>query len=68
MAELKTKRFLAYTSINQIGFLILGLAAGAFDSYNASALYLAMYAITSLGFLLVFLGFRREDGRTFDYL
>lgn len=66
--EKKTKRFLAYASINQIGFLLLGLATGSFEGYRATLLYLFIYAIMNIGFLVVFLNARRQDGHSMLYL
>ena len=68
MAERKTKRFLAYASINQIGFILLGLAAGSFEGYRTTLLYLFIYAVTNIGFLVVFLNARRADGNSLIYL
>jgi NADH-quinone oxidoreductase subunit N len=68
LAERKTKRFLAYASINQIGFLLLGISSGAFDGYRATLFYLFIYAIMNVGFLVVFLHTRRSDGRSLVYL
>lgn len=53
--EKKLRRFLAYTSINQMGFILLGLAVGTLDGYRASLLYLFLYVGTTLGFLLILL-------------
>lgn len=68
MAERKTKRFLAYASINQIGFLLLGLATGSFEGYRTTLLYLFIYAVMNIGFLVVFLNARRSDGNSLLYL
>lgn len=68
LAERKTKRFLAYASINQIGFILLGLAAGSFEGYRTTLLYLFIYAVTNIGFLVVFLNARRADGNSLIYL
>jgi NADH-quinone oxidoreductase subunit N len=68
LAERKTKRFLAYASINQIGFLLLGVSSGAFEGYRATLFYLFIYAIMNIGFLVVFLHTRRSDGKSLVYL
>jgi NADH-quinone oxidoreductase subunit N len=67
--EKKIKRFLAYASINQVGFLLIGLACGTFDGYRATVLYLFLYALMSVGFLVIFFNARRvRDGRPLGYL
>lgn len=66
--EKKTKRFLAYASINQIGFLLLGVATGSFEGYRATLFYLLIYAIMNIGFLIAFLNARRPDGNSMLYL
>lgn len=43
------KRLLAYSSIAQIGFVILGLACGTQRGYAAAFFYMTTYALTSLG-------------------
>jgi len=66
--EKKTKRFLAYTSINQMGFLLLGISTGSFEGYRTTLLYLFIYAVMNAGFLLVFLNLKRENGMDLLYL
>lgn len=69
LVEKKTKRFLAYASINQIGFLLLGVATNSYAGYRATLLYLFIYAVMNMGFLQVFLNTRRtEDGMGLLYL
>jgi NADH-quinone oxidoreductase subunit N len=61
LVEKKIKRFLAYASINQIGFLLLGLATGSFEGYRTTLFYLLIYAIMNIGFLLFFLNTTQVD-------
>ncbi|WP_068089090.1 NADH-quinone oxidoreductase subunit NuoN [Novosphingobium rosa] len=42
------KRLLAYSSINNVGFMLLGLATGTAQGGSAMLVYLAIYVITSL--------------------
>lgn len=55
--ERKIKRFIAYTSINQIGFLLMGVAMNtpSEDTVKYTFLYLAVYTIMSFALLAVFL-------------
>jgi NADH-quinone oxidoreductase subunit N len=66
--ELKTKRFLAYASINQMGFLLIGIASGTIEGYRATLIYLFFYVAINLIFLIVFLNTRRSDGLSLIYL
>lgn len=68
LSEKKTKRFLAYAAINQIGFLLLGLSTATLEGYRTTLFYLVIYAIMNIGFLTVFLNARREDGKSLVYL
>lgn len=68
LAERKTKRFLAYASINQIGFLLLGLATASQEGYRATIFYLLLYSIMNVAFLVVFLNARRSDKKSLVYL
>lgn len=64
----KVTRFLGYTSINQIGFLLLGLSLQTPDALRATYIYLLVYAIMTGGFLIVFLQARRTDGLNLTFL
>jgi NADH-quinone oxidoreductase subunit N len=63
--ERKITRFLGYASINQIGFLLLGLVADTDDALRSAFFYLVLYAIMTGGFVLVFTQLRKDDGATF---
>lgn len=57
------KRLLAYSSINNIGFVLIGLAAGGPDGVAAVLFYLAVYIAMTLGAFLCVLQMRDQDGR-----
>ena len=74
IAQSNLKRMLAYSTIAQIGFVVLGLAAGvvsgntlsAGNAYSSSMFYLVAYVMTTLGTfgLVMFLsrqGFESEE-------
>lgn len=63
--ERKITRFLGYASINQIGFLLLGLIVDTDDGLRSAIFYLILYAIMSGGFILVFTQLRKEKGQAF---
>jgi NADH-quinone oxidoreductase subunit N len=44
-SEDKIKKFIAYSSINQMGFLLIGVAGAAFADIRATLIYLLIYII-----------------------
>jgi len=56
------KRLMAYSSITQMGFALVGLAAGTAVGVQATLLYMAIYVTTSVGVFAFILAMRR-DGR-----
>jgi NADH-quinone oxidoreductase subunit N len=74
IAQTNFKRMLAYSTIAQVGFVLLGLATGvvdgkadnAADAYSASMFYIVTYVLTTLGTfgmiqLLARAGFEAEE-------
>lgn len=55
LKQVRIKRFLAYTSISQIGFILLGVSSGTILGLFASIMFLTIYIIMSLIFFGVFL-------------
>lgn len=53
--EFNIKRFIAYTSINQIGFLLIGIASATFVGFQTSLIYLFLYVLMNIAFLAIFL-------------
>jgi NADH-quinone oxidoreductase subunit N len=53
--ETRFKRFIAYSSINQIGFLLMGLTTTNIAGYQSSILFLVIYIITNLALFSIFL-------------
>jgi NADH-quinone oxidoreductase subunit N len=69
LAEKKTKRFLAYASINQMGFLLMGVTCGTFEGYRVTLFYLVLYALMTVGFLIVFFNTRHiSTGQPISHL
>nr|YP_009511855.1 NADH dehydrogenase subunit 2 [Gracilaria gracilis]AXI97732.1 NADH dehydrogenase subunit 2 [Gracilaria gracilis] len=48
-AQYKWKRFLAYSSINHVGFLLLAVLGGELESISSTIFYLIIYIVTMLG-------------------
>jgi NADH-quinone oxidoreductase subunit N len=58
------KRLLAYSSINNIGFLLIGLAAGTQQGISATLTYLAIYVAMTLGSFICLMQLNGRDGET----
>jgi NADH-quinone oxidoreductase subunit N len=59
LAQTRIKRLLAYSSIANMGAVLVGLAAGTPEGVAASLLYFVIYCAGTLGFFAVLLGLRR---------
>jgi len=57
------KRLLAYSSINNVGFALVGLAAGGQAGAQAVLFYSAVYVVMTLGAFLCVMRMRDADGR-----
>lgn len=60
------KRLLAYSSINNIGFIMLGLAVATADGASAMLVYLFIYVAMSLGSFVALLMLRDDEGNLFE--
>ena len=60
------KRLLAYSSINNVGFAMVGLAAGGARGASAVLFYMAVYVVMTLGAFLCVLWMRDSDGRPIE--
>ena len=56
------KRLLAYSSINNVGFALVGLAAGTPQGVSSVLFYMAVYVVMTLGAFLCVLWMRDENG------
>ncbi|MHA7818424.1 MAG: NADH-quinone oxidoreductase subunit NuoN [Erythrobacter sp.] len=60
------KRLLAYSSINNVGFILLGLAAATAAGASSMLVYLFIYIAMSLGSFIALLMLRGEDGQLYE--
>ncbi len=60
------KRLLAYSSINNIGFALIGLAAGTEAGIAGVLFYMGVYLAMTVGSFLVVLALRGPDGAPID--
>ncbi|PZT86166.1 MAG: NADH-quinone oxidoreductase subunit NuoN [Citromicrobium sp.] len=56
------KRLLAYSSINNVGFVLIGLAAATPDGVSGVLVYLAIYVAMTIGSFVAILMLRDRDG------
>ncbi len=56
------KRLLAYSSINNVGFILIGLAAGTAAGASALLVYLAIYVVMTIGSFVAVLLLRDAEG------
>ncbi|WP_144095074.1 NADH-quinone oxidoreductase subunit NuoN [Croceicoccus sediminis] len=62
------KRLLAYSSINNVGFLLIGLAAATQEGASAMLVYLAIYVAMSVAGFVVVLMLRDAEGRPVEVI
>jgi len=60
------KRLLAYSSINNVGFALIGLAAGGESGVASVMYYMAVYVVMTLGSFLIVLQMRDENGEPIE--
>ncbi len=56
------KRLLAYSSINNVGFALIGLVAGGVEGASAVLFYMAIYVVMTLGAFLCVQRMRNAEG------
>ena len=62
------KRLLAYSSINNVGFALIGLAAGGPKGASSVLFYMAVYVVMTLGAFLCVLKMRNAEGEPLESL
>ncbi len=66
IGQTNIKRLLAYSSINNVGFILVGLAAGTQKGVAAVLFYLVVYVVMTLGSFLVVLQMRDGNGQPIE--
>ncbi|GAA0481192.1 NADH-quinone oxidoreductase subunit NuoN [Parasphingorhabdus litoris] len=62
------KRLLAFSSINNVGFLLIGLAAGTAQGISAMLFYLVIYVAMTLGSFICVMEMRDTEGKPLETL
>jgi NADH-quinone oxidoreductase subunit N len=60
LVQTNLKRLMAYSSIGNMGFALMGLAAGPGQGPSSALLYLALYLPATIGIFALILAMRRE--------
>ena len=60
------KRLLAYSSINNVGFALIGLVAGGVAGISSVLFYMTIYVVMTLGAFLCVLRMRSPDGEPLE--
>jgi NADH-quinone oxidoreductase subunit N len=60
IGQTNIKRLMAYSSIGNMGYVLLGLAAGTAAGIQGVLIYLAIYLVTSAGVFVCILAMRRD--------
>ncbi len=68
IGQTNVKRLLAYSSIANVGFALVGLAAASPKGIEGVLFYLAVYLVMTLGSFLIVLQLRRPDGEPAEML
>ncbi|WP_353205142.1 NADH-quinone oxidoreductase subunit NuoN, partial [Sphingomonas sp.] len=63
IGQTNIKRLLAYSSINNVGFVLVGLAAGTPEGVAATLFYLTIYVVMTLGSFIIVLQMRDAGGQ-----
>ena len=66
IGQANIKRLLAYSSINNVGFILIGLAAGTQAGASAMLVYLAIYVVMTIGSFVAVLMLRDAEGNAVE--
>jgi NADH-quinone oxidoreductase subunit N len=69
LVEKHIRKFLAYSSINQMGFILSGIVCGSIQTTEAAMIFLMIYIITNLGLFIILLNtYNIQTNRQLLYL
>jgi NADH-quinone oxidoreductase subunit N len=66
IGQTNIKRLMAYSAIGNIGYLLIGLAAGTPEGIRGLIIYLVVYIAMTLGAFACILAMRRKEGMVED--
>jgi NADH-quinone oxidoreductase subunit N len=62
IGQVNIKRLMAYSSIGNMGYALIGLAAGSADGVQSVLIYVSIYVAMTLGTFACIIAMRRADG------
>jgi NADH-quinone oxidoreductase subunit N len=65
LVQTNIKRLLAYSSIANVGYILVGIGVAGHEGIQAMLIYIAIYALNTLGVFAVVM-FLRRDGKAVD--
>ncbi len=68
IGQTNIKRLMAYSSINNVGFMLIGLAAATPSGASAMLVYLAIYTVMSVGGFVAVLMLKDAEGNPLETL
>jgi len=69
LVEKRIRKFLAYSSISQMGFLLSGITYGTIQCLTAAIIFLIIYIIMNLGLFIILLNTtNKKDNRPLLYI
>ena len=68
IGQTNIKRLMAYSSINNVGFMLIGLGAATPSGASAMLVYLAIYTVMSVGGFVAVLMLKDADGNPMETL
>ncbi|MEO1044931.1 MAG: NADH-quinone oxidoreductase subunit NuoN [Pseudomonadota bacterium] len=68
IGQTNIKRLLAYSSINNVGFILIGLATATEAGASGAIVYLLIYVVMTLGSFLCVLELQDNEGRAVELL
>ncbi|KLE35451.1 NADH-quinone oxidoreductase subunit NuoN [Aurantiacibacter luteus] len=66
IGQTNIKRLMAYSSINNVGFILIGLAAATVAGVSGMMVYLAIYVVMTVGSFVAVLLLRDAEGRQLE--
>lgn len=60
IAQKNIKRLMAYSSIGNVGYALVGLASGTIDGVSGLLIYMAIYVVMTIGAFAVIMAMRRQ--------
>jgi NADH-quinone oxidoreductase subunit N len=64
IGQTNIKRLMAYSSIGNIGYALVGIAAGTEQGISSVLIFMAIYVVMTAGVFVCILAMRRRDGQT----